>query len=688
MVTCEWKPGGISHCIKEWKKITSDPVILDLVEFGATIEFIDMPVQQARPETHVNEDLAVHLDLEVQKFLDKGIIVTTVPEPGDFYSTVFLREKKDGLSYRMIINLKPIKSFIQYRKFKMDTPLTCMQLVTENGYMAALDLKDAYYSVRVHPEFQKFLKFIWRGVHYKFVVLAMGLACAPRLFTKLTKPVIATLQKQGHTVSPYLDDLFICGDTFLECKWAVEDTMELLAKLGLCVNVEKSTMIPVQRLEHLGFVIDTREMHVTVSESKLERLETRAQCLYEKPTIRQVMQFLGTVESCRLGVHIGNLYKHVIEAEKNACMKAAKGRLQAHMSLSPRALHMVQWWVLEAKLNPRPLIIAPIAHFMQTDASKKGWGACVLKDEGGKVIASAGGAWTDQMKERHINVLELDAIRRGLAVLLPEIQNTHVLIETDNTTAAAYMNRMGGVRSEQCRFRAELIWQWLLSRGCWATTRYLPGEENCTADRLSRKLSEGMEWQLQPSIFQAVCNHFQVFPQVDLFASEDNAQLPIFFSFQPQEQALGTDAFLYDWGKYDTAYVFCPFSVLPRVLQKVKTDGANVILIAPVWTTAVWWANAMKLLRANPLMLPAGRTLLRLTTDLTRRHQLLPKMRLVALHLTGQSSEHNDYQQAQGRLSLPAGRSQRLSSTTPTWPDGNFFVLPTMRIPIEFLTRH
>ena len=135
------------------------------------------------------------MDEEVMKFLQKGIIVTTAPEEGDFYSTVFLREKKDKKSYRMIINLKPIKQYITYRKFKMDTALTCMQLVSQGSFMAALDLKDAYYSFYIHKDYQKFLEFIWRGVHYKFVVMAMGLASAPRLLVNL----LAQKQRLGRT---------------------------------------------------------------------------------------------------------------------------------------------------------------------------------------------------------------------------------------------------------------------------------------------------------------------------------------------------------------------------------------------------------------------------------------------------------------------------------------------------------
>ncbi len=101
---------------------------------------------------------------------------------------------------------------------------------------------------------------------------------------------------------------------------AVQDTMCLLAYLGLCVNVEKSTIKPTQKLEHLGYVIDTTTMLVSVSESKLQRLGERSHPLHTKPSIRQVMCFLGTVESCMLGVKAGNIQKFPIEAEKNEAM--------------------------------------------------------------------------------------------------------------------------------------------------------------------------------------------------------------------------------------------------------------------------------------------------------------------------------------------------------------------------------
>ncbi len=100
----------------------------------------------------------------------------------------------------MIINLKPIKRFIKYLKFKMDTFKSCLNLVHEGDFCVSVDLSDAYYTLPMNAHYKKYVRFIWRGVRYQFNVLAMGLSPAPRQFTKLMKPVLAHLQKQGVTV--------------------------------------------------------------------------------------------------------------------------------------------------------------------------------------------------------------------------------------------------------------------------------------------------------------------------------------------------------------------------------------------------------------------------------------------------------------------------------------------------------
>ena len=84
--------------------------------------------------------------------------------------------------------------------------------------MGSIDLKDAYFSISIHRDHQKYLKFYLKNTLYQFNCLLQGLACAPRLFTKLIKPVFASLRERGHVSSGYLDDSRLVGYHIMNAK--------------------------------------------------------------------------------------------------------------------------------------------------------------------------------------------------------------------------------------------------------------------------------------------------------------------------------------------------------------------------------------------------------------------------------------------------------------------------------------
>ena len=92
---------------------------------------------------------------EIIKLKSKGVIEPAEHEPGEVISGIFLRPKKDG-SHRLILNLKELNKSVVYHHFKMDTLNTIISLMQKGAYMASVDLKDAYYSVRVDKKFRKY----------------------------------------------------------------------------------------------------------------------------------------------------------------------------------------------------------------------------------------------------------------------------------------------------------------------------------------------------------------------------------------------------------------------------------------------------------------------------------------------------------------------------------------------------
>ena len=63
-------------------------------------------------------------------------------------------------------------------------------------FMAKLDIKDAYYSIPIKPQQQKYLQYEHNGILYKYTVLPNGYTEGPRKFTKAMKQPLAKLRKE------------------------------------------------------------------------------------------------------------------------------------------------------------------------------------------------------------------------------------------------------------------------------------------------------------------------------------------------------------------------------------------------------------------------------------------------------------------------------------------------------------
>ena len=124
----------------------------------------------------------------------------------------------------MILNLKKLNDHMTYKHLetikyvlKMETIKYVLNLVTPNYYMAKIDIKDAYYSILILPEHQKFLKSSLHGKLSKFTCLPNGLCSGPRKFTKLLKPPLAKLKLDYIKIAAYIDDLIILPYSFDIC---------------------------------------------------------------------------------------------------------------------------------------------------------------------------------------------------------------------------------------------------------------------------------------------------------------------------------------------------------------------------------------------------------------------------------------------------------------------------------------
>ncbi|KAL0185744.1 hypothetical protein M9458_017414, partial [Cirrhinus mrigala] len=115
------------------------------------------------------------------------------------------------------------------------------------------------------------------------------------------------------------------------------------------------------------------------------------------------------------------------------------------------------------------------------------------------------------------------------------------------------------------------------------------------------------EWMLHPEVVKQI-RRFFVQAQVDLFATQENAQCPRWFSlFHPA--LMGLNAMVQTWPRL-RLYAFPPIALLPGVLERVRRDGVSLLLLAPYWPGRVWFSDLISLLDGSPWEIPIRRDLL------------------------------------------------------------------------------
>ena len=267
----KWGPvyiaGRVSQSVHEWAKITSDRNILrDLRSFK--LDFKEIPKQERPlPEIGLSKQAKQFVRKEIKT---KKVLVPVEHMAGEFISNNFLREKKDQGKYRMILNLKHLNTFTEKKHFKMDTLMTTLSLVRPNCTFLSFDFTDAYYACSIFPPHRKYLWFTFDGTLYEYTTLPNGLSTAPRFFTKIMKVALAHLREKATiTVSGYLDDNILVNYRTPEA--ALNNGIfaaELFQRLGFTINIDKSVISPTTTIEHLGFIINSRTMTVSMTNDK------------------------------------------------------------------------------------------------------------------------------------------------------------------------------------------------------------------------------------------------------------------------------------------------------------------------------------------------------------------------------------------------------------------------------------
>lgn len=227
------------------------------------------------------------------------------------------------------------------------------------------------------------------------------------------------------------------------------------------------------------------------------------------------------------------------------------------------------------------------------------------------------------------------AAHLALKTFAEDKSNTSILLRVDNTTAVAYINKMGGIQFPELNKLAMDLWQWCEERKIYVFASYIPSKSNTAADEASRNKNIDTEWELSERVFDVIVNKWGPF-EIDLFASKVNAKHEIFVSWKKEPDAYAVDALTLDWNQF-FFYAFPPFALISKILSKLIIDKASGVLIVPNWPAQPWYPLFTSLLTREPLTFSPSPNLL-LSPCRSIRHPLANQLTLIAGFLSASHS--------------------------------------------------
>lgn len=590
-----------------WLEITHDTWVLEVLRNGYAPTFAGARPPLTRDwrlfesvTSRTPRDQVPLLQSHVQELLEKQAVeqVHNLSSLG-FHSLMFLVPKKNG-KLRPIIDLRRLNDFLVVPSFQMETSVSVASSVQPGDWATSLDLTDAYFHVPIAPWFRKYLRIVVLGKVYQYRALPFGLSTSPLAFTKMLEPLAVYLHTRGMVLHRYLDDLLIRSQSRSQCLSWTQFLLDLLVRLGLGVNLEKSDLVPSQVFKYIGIRFHTDRGLMTPPDDRISSIKSVSQTLIDQPvTARQWLSLIGLLGSAEKQVPFGRIHIRPIHLCVRRQFLIGVHPLSRMVTADEDAIQALRWWMDDDNLlRGQPLGLYHPDVTLFTDASLSSWGAHAD-------AFHASGQWTTHESSLSINALELMAVLRVLQLYGARWTGRKILVVTDNTTAVAYINNQGGTRSMTCLDVTFEIFHWVQIHDLSIRARHIPGRLNRLADLLSRQQAiVNTEWTLLPSLTSRIWSLWGR-PHLDLMATSWNSQLPVYVSPFPDPQAFGVDAMSLSWDGMD-AYVFPPWALIQALLVKLQSHQCCLTAVLPRWPNRAWFPLLLQSLIDWPRRIPVS----------------------------------------------------------------------------------
>ena len=166
-----------------------------------------------------------------------------------------------------------------------------------------------------------------------------------RIFTKITKVPFSVLRMQDNTSAVYVDYSYLQGDSYESCLKNVNDAIIMLRSLGFTMYPEKSVLKSTQNLTYFGFIINSKDMTLKLTEEKKQKKYDLCTKPFEKskPTIQFVAQVIGNIVVSFPTLVIRPLFCRALEKDRIVGLKRHGQNYDAENESSNEACSELVW---------------------------------------------------------------------------------------------------------------------------------------------------------------------------------------------------------------------------------------------------------------------------------------------------------------------------------------------------------
>lgn len=186
---------ALRAALPEWIKLGASTWVIDTIMSGIKLDWATPPTRYNSKQYPLDAADTAFLASEIQRELDNGYI-REVRSPTAFQqlqciSSAFVAHTAS--KPRVVYDYKHVNSFINNASCKYETLYDLAETLRPRDALLSWDIRDAYHHLTVRPEDRTYLAFRALGRVNVPVTMPFGARPAPRIWTKVCRPVVQLL---------------------------------------------------------------------------------------------------------------------------------------------------------------------------------------------------------------------------------------------------------------------------------------------------------------------------------------------------------------------------------------------------------------------------------------------------------------------------------------------------------------